>query len=76
MIIATVDAEGLICPLPVLRLRKALQALNTGQQIILRSTDPIAVIDVPAFCQQEGHELVATETEGSVSIFTVQKGTA
>ena len=53
-----VDARGLLCPLPVLRLRKRLLGAAQGQVVRLLATDPAAVIDVPHFCAQGGHELL------------------
>ena len=57
-----IDARGLLCPLPVLRLRKRLLTLPAGGRVRLIATDPAAVIDVPHFCQQGGHMLIASET--------------
>lgn len=70
-----IDARGLLCPLPVLRLRKRLLALPQGAVVRLLATDPAAVIDVPHFCQQGGHSLIATamRAEG-VTEYTVSRG--
>ena len=57
-----VDARGLLCPLPVLRLRKHLLAATNGQIVRLLATDAAAVIDVPHFCAQGGHELIEALT--------------
>lgn len=53
-----VDARGLLCPLPVLLLRKRLQGAEAGQVVRLLATDPAAAIDVPHFCAESGHELL------------------
>jgi len=53
-----VDAVGLLCPLPVLKARKRLQGLQSGQVLRLQADDPAAVIDVPHFCNEAGHELL------------------
>ena len=60
-IAAEIDARHLLCPLPVLRLRKALAALPPGATVALVTTDPAAVLDVPHFCAEAGHELVASD---------------
>ncbi|GGO52520.1 tRNA 2-thiouridine synthesizing protein A [Roseovarius pacificus] len=61
-----IDATGLLCPLPVLKLRKRLNALAAGQYIEMRADDPAAVVDVPHFCNESGHELISiTETDGA-----------
>ncbi|HIJ61323.1 MAG TPA: sulfurtransferase TusA family protein [Rhodospirillaceae bacterium] len=57
-----VDASGLLCPLPVLRARKALKALPGGSSLTVLATDPSSVKDFQAFCRQTGCLLVSTET--------------
>ncbi len=60
-----VDARGLICPLPVLRARKALVAMAEGEVLRVLADDPMALIDLPHFCALAGHlHLGVTETEG------------
>jgi tRNA 2-thiouridine synthesizing protein A len=53
-----IDASGLLCPLPVLKARKALAAMVPGQMLRLLATDPAARIDLPHFCAQGGHALI------------------
>ncbi len=57
----TIDALGLRCPLPVLRLEKALRTATPGQRIVLLSDDPVAAIDVPHACAAGGHEVVSID---------------
>lgn len=66
------DSSGKICPLPVLRLRKAMSSLHSGQRIQTRTTDPLAQIDVPAFCDAAGHLLIAVEPDGDGILFTIE----
>ena len=69
-----IDALGLKCPLPVLRLRKRLKKLDIGAVISILADDPAAVVDVPFFCIENGHELIElTSTDGAV-LFKVRKG--
>lgn len=68
------DACGLLCPMPVLKARKRLQALKTGQVLRLLADDPAAVIDVPHFCAEQGHQLVKTEVDGVQQVYWLQKG--
>lgn len=68
------DATGLLCPLPVLKLRKRLAGLAPGEQIAMRADDPAAVIDVPHFCAEAGHTLVETREEEDAQIYLVRKG--
>ena len=71
---ADLDASGLLCPLPVLKARKRLQALASGQVLRMRATDPAAVIDVPHFCAEAGHTLVATQDDGAAQVYFIRKG--
>ncbi len=65
-----VDALGLLCPLPVLRLRKRMQALPSGATVRLLADDPAAHVDVPHFCAEAGHALL--DVTGTA--FTLRKG--
>ena len=59
------DARGLLCPLPVLKLRKRLKTVAAGDVLELWADDPAAVIDVPHFCAEAGHEFLGmTEDQG------------
>ncbi len=70
-----VDARGMLCPLPVLRLRKALIPLPPGTMLRMIATDPAAVIDVPHFCEQTGHILVGMrDLVDGAHEFTVKRG--
>lgn len=68
------DALGLLCPLPVLKARKRLQALEPGDVLVLHTDDPAAVIDVPHFCAEAGHTLDHHREEGKAIIWTIRKG--
>jgi tRNA 2-thiouridine synthesizing protein A len=68
-----VDARGHRCPVPTLRLRKALEAAPAGGRVRLLADDPMARIDVPHFAAEVGAEILARdEIEGAVS-FLVAK---
>jgi tRNA 2-thiouridine synthesizing protein A len=69
-----VDAIGLLCPLPVLKARKRLMAMRPGAVLRLVTTDPAARIDVPHFCAENGHALVATEEDGAATRYFIRKG--
>ena len=68
------DAVGLLCPLPILKARKRLQALQAGQVLRLIADDPAAVIDVPHFCNEQGHQLVSTNTDSPAYVYLIRKG--
>jgi len=72
---AELDATGLLCPLPVLKARKRLSALDTGAVLMIRADDPVARIDFPHFCTEQGHVLVSqTDEPGGVTTFLIRKG--
>lgn len=69
---AFVDARGLRCPLPVLKTEKLILALPPGATFRVLATDPVARIDIPLFCRQNGHQCALAE-EGSILTFTITK---
>jgi len=69
-----IDAQGLRCPLPVLRLRQRLATLRPRQVVRLVADDPVAEIDVPHFCAEQGHRLLGQEMQGAATVFFVAKG--
>jgi len=68
-----VDARGLLCPLPILRLARAFRRAPGGSVARLLATDPAAVEDVETFCREGGHELLSTERDGKLMRFRVRK---
>jgi tRNA 2-thiouridine synthesizing protein A len=67
------DVRGLNCPLPILKTKKALNAMQRGQTIHILATDPASVLDFKAFAAQTGNQLLeSTEAEGVYS-FLLQK---
>ncbi len=54
----TLDLSGLLCPLPVLKARKALLGMGPGEVLHVIATDPMAAIDMPHFCIEQGYLLV------------------
>ncbi|MGR3320423.1 MAG: sulfurtransferase TusA family protein [Pseudooceanicola sp.] len=67
------DATGLLCPLPVLRARKALLGLPQGAVLRIRTSDPIAVVDIPHFCAESGHVLLSSTDEGDTHLFAIRR---
>jgi tRNA 2-thiouridine synthesizing protein A len=72
----TVDTSGLACPLPVLKARKALIAMAPGECLEVTATDPLAAIDLPHFCAQAGHRLLAREERDGAWVFVIERGGA
>lgn len=69
----TYDATGLICPMPVLKARKRLQTMQAGQVLRLIATDPAAIVDVPHFCSQTGHEYLGSQDQGAAQVYFIRK---
>ena len=67
------DALGLLCPLPVLKARKRLISMETNAVLHMVTDDPAAIIDVPHFCNEAGHELLRQEKNGDQLIFMIRK---
>ncbi|MEM6578974.1 MAG: sulfurtransferase TusA family protein [Pseudomonadota bacterium] len=68
-----IDATGLLCPLPVLKLAKQIKRAKTGDVIELCADDPAAVVDVPHYCMESGHTLLSAQPEGEQMIYRVEK---
>jgi tRNA 2-thiouridine synthesizing protein A len=67
------DLRGLNCPLPVLRAKKRLAGMRAGVRLWVETTDPLAVIDIPAFCTESGHRLVAAEEVSGGHRFLIER---
>jgi tRNA 2-thiouridine synthesizing protein A len=71
--IHTVDARGLNCPLPILRTRKAISGIDTGEVLEVIATDPGSVNDMTSFCSQTGHELLEHRQSEGDFVFRIRK---
>lgn len=71
---AVLDARDLACPLPVLKARKRLAALAPGARLLVEATDPMAAIDIPNLCREDGHRLLLQETGAGLLRFLIEKG--
>ena len=72
-----IDARNLTCPLPVLKLRKALRDMAAGETVEMLATDPGVLDDVPHFCKASGCELLETAAEdANIYRFVIRKGGA
>lgn len=71
---SALDLRGLKCPLPVLKTRKHMRDLAAGTRIRIETTDPLAVIDVPHFCQEDGHQLLDSSAVEGGHVFVIEKG--
>ena len=68
-----VDARGLNCPLPILRTKKALNDMNSGQVLRILATDPTALRDFQAFAKQTGNELLQHVEQDGVFTFLLRR---
>jgi tRNA 2-thiouridine synthesizing protein A len=66
------DAKGLNCPLPILKTKKTLKGMSSGQVLEVLATDPGSVADMAAFCNQTGNELLGQSNDGSVYSFEIK----
>jgi tRNA 2-thiouridine synthesizing protein A len=69
----TMDLRGLKCPLPALRTKKALSALNSGDLLVIECTDPLSAIDIPALLNQTGDKLEGQSKTKSLLTFRIRK---
>ncbi|WP_408594249.1 sulfurtransferase TusA family protein [Limnohabitans sp.] len=67
------DTRGLNCPLPILKAKKALTTMQTGELLRVASTDPGSMRDFAAFAKQTGNELVSQETSGNDFIHVLKR---
>jgi len=69
------DLTGLKCPLPALKTRKALKALQPGDRLEVHCTDPLSVIDIPALIHETGDRVEITEQAERRIVFLIEKAT-
>jgi tRNA 2-thiouridine synthesizing protein A len=67
------DTRGLSCPLPILKTKKSLNELTSGQVLKIVATDPGSVKDMQAFAKQTGHALLSSEEQNKTFIFFMKK---
>jgi tRNA 2-thiouridine synthesizing protein A len=67
------DVTELLCPLPVLKARKRLEAMASGSVLKVIATDPMSAIDMPHFCNEQGHELLSHDTQDLTHIFRIKR---
>jgi len=66
------DARRLLCPIPVIRTQDRVRDLEAGDTLVITSTDPGVLQDIPAWCRIHGHEVLDTRREGREIIITIQ----
>jgi len=68
-----VDASGLQCPLPLLRLKKALMQMTSGDVVKVTATDPAAHLDFGVYIDQSGHQMIKLIKQSNTQIFYIKK---
>lgn len=67
------DLRGLKCPYPVLKTENRMAAVPAGTLLEVETTDPLSAIDIPHFCNENGHELVSQQTMDGGHRFVIRK---
>lgn len=70
---AQVDAKGLRCPMPLLKAKRALNGLSSGQSLAVTATDAGSARDFAVFCEQSGHELLGSDEHDGVYRYLLRK---
>ncbi|MBC06904.1 sulfurtransferase TusA family protein [Thalassospira sp.] len=73
---AILDARGLMCPMPVLKAKKALREVTEGGVLKVLATDPGSVADMKSFCEMTGNRLISSEKDGDVFVYHIEKAGA
>ena len=71
---ATLDTKGLNCPIPILKVKKAMMGLKANDTLYVEATDPGSVNDFEIFCETKGHALLDFTEKDGVFSFHIQKG--
>lgn len=69
-----IDVRGLKCPLPALKTSRRMRDHPPGTRFVVEATDPLAAIDIPNLCREEGHRLLASASIGTILRFEIAKG--
>ena len=69
----TLDLKGMLCPMPVIKMAKAIKEVEVGQTIEAFATDPGVMADIPAWCRTTGNELVTIEKQDKQFHFVIRR---
>lgn len=72
-IIKTLDAKGLACPMPIVRTKKSIDTINSGEVLEVLVTDKGALSDIPAWAKSGGHSIIDQKEEDGVTFFYIKK---
>lgn len=68
------EAEGLVCPEPVMMIRKSIRELSDGEILLVKADDPSTKRDIPSFCQFMDHQLINSKLDNKPFLFWIKKG--
>lgn len=71
---AVLDAKGLSCPMPLLRTKKEIGKINSGEILRVEGTDPGSRNDIPGWCERSGHEFLGLKDEEGYTVYFIKKG--
>ena len=69
----TLDCKGLSCPMPIIKLSKAMKGLESGKVLQMIGTDPGSKTDIPAWCEKTGNEFISMEEADGETKFYIKK---
>jgi tRNA 2-thiouridine synthesizing protein A len=69
----TLDLEGLLCPIPVVKVSQAVKTMNVGDVLEATATDPGVMADIPAWTKSTGNELISMEKDGKLIRFLIKR---
>ncbi|MBN1754874.1 sulfurtransferase TusA family protein [bacterium] len=69
----TLDCRGLSCPMPILKMAKAIKDMSSGEVLEILGTDPGSKTDIPGWCEKTGNEFLGLEDLGDHSKFYIKK---
>ena len=69
-----IDTKGLLCPIPVVKAKLAIEEMKLGQVLKILATDPASPGDFIAWCQETGNKLVKSGKDDNIFTFVIQKG--
>ncbi len=70
----TLDARGLLCPMPVIKTQNLIQTMPQGERLLILATDPGVLHDIPAWCRVNGHRFISAEEGKSHIEILVEAG--
>ena len=71
---AVLDAKGLLCPMPIVKLSQKMKTMAPGQVLEVQADDKGAAVDIPAWCQKTGNTFLGSEPGANYTSYFVKKG--